>query len=151
MSKKRREEEAVNWFSQAKYDLKAAEWNLEGEFYNTVCFMSQQCAEKALKALVYYANLSRRKMLTHSVFELIQLGSKILPELDEFVDDARNLDLHYIPSRYPNGLVSGYPHIFYGRKTAEEALESATRIFKAIERYFIAQGLGREDPYGEDN
>jgi len=27
---------------------------------------------------------------------------------------GRRLDLHYISSRYPNGLPAGYPHAFYG-------------------------------------
>lgn len=141
MAGKKREEEAINWFSQAKYDFKAARWNLEGGFYNTVCFLSQQAAEKALKAIIYYAGLSRKKILTHSVFELLQTSQKILPALTNYLDGARELDLHYIPSRYPNGLVSGYPHQFYGKNTASSALVSAEKIIHAIENYLISQGL----------
>jgi HEPN domain-containing protein len=44
-------EEARRWFLQAHYDLEAARWNLKGGFYNTVCFLAQQGAEKALKNL----------------------------------------------------------------------------------------------------
>ena len=47
----RRIEEASRWFQQALYDLKAASWNLEGGFHNTVSFLAQQSGEKALKAL----------------------------------------------------------------------------------------------------
>ena len=48
----------------------------------------------------------------------------------------RELDLHYIPSRYPKGLPSGYPHQFYGKETAEKAVGAADRIFTSVtDRY----------------
>lgn len=145
MSNKRRDEEAANWLNQAFYDVKAAEWNLEGGFFNTVCFLSQQASEKALKSVVYFSGISRKKLLTHSVFELLKLSLKVIPELQEFLDDARELDLHYIPSRYPNGLVSGYPHQFYGKNTAENALKAARRIISEINKYLVSRGLERKN------
>lgn len=45
-----------------------------------------------------------------------QGGEKALTRL---LDHARELDLHYIPSRYPNGIPSGYPHQFYSKKVAD--------------------------------
>jgi HEPN domain-containing protein len=48
-------------------------------------FLSQQAREKALKSRLYYTGARRAAL-----------------------EDARMLDLHYIPSRYPNGLPSGY-------------------------------------------
>lgn len=141
MRDKHRLLEAANWYHQAKYDLKAAQWNLEGGFYSTVCFLSQQSAEKVLKALIYFGGISRQKLLTHSVFNLLKRTTNLLPELENYLEDARELDLHYIPSRYPNGLVSGFPHQFYGKQTAEKTLNSANKIFKAIENYFHAKGF----------
>lgn len=41
MAKAGRKEEARRWISQAIFDLKGAEWNLEGRFFNTVCFLAQ--------------------------------------------------------------------------------------------------------------
>ena len=142
---KGRGQEAENWMNQAFYDLKAVQWNLKGEFFNTVCFLSQQASEKALKSLVYFSVISRKKLLTHSVFELMKLTIKVIPELQGFLDDARELDLHYIPSRYPNGLVSGYPHQFYGESTAEHALKAAERIINVIDQYLISKGFEREN------
>ena len=55
MDKAGRKEEARRWISQAIFDLKGAEWNLEGRFFNTVCFLAQQGSEKGLKSLLYYA------------------------------------------------------------------------------------------------
>lgn len=55
----RRKDEAHRWFQQASYDLKAVEWNLQGGFYDTACFLAQQAAEKALKSLLYYLGARR--------------------------------------------------------------------------------------------
>lgn len=134
--------------NQARFDLKAAEWNLEGGFYNTVCFLSQQAAEKALKAAIYFSGISRRKLLTHSVFELSREAMKAIPNLKDNLENARELDLHYIPSRYPNGLVSGYPHEFYGESTAQKALNSARKFIDLVDRHFKAEGFdSTSEPY----
>ncbi|MBN1102205.1 MAG: HEPN domain-containing protein [Deltaproteobacteria bacterium] len=50
----KRRTEARRWFQQGLFDLKAAEWNMKGGFYNTACFLCQQSAEKALKSVLYY-------------------------------------------------------------------------------------------------
>ncbi|HXF70490.1 MAG TPA: hypothetical protein VNK89_11875 [Thermoflexus sp.] len=39
MSGKRRYE-AHRWFQQARYDLEAVRWNVEGGFYATACFLT---------------------------------------------------------------------------------------------------------------
>ena len=133
---------------QATFDLKAAQWNFQGGFFNTVCFLAQQGAEKALKSVLYYGGVSRKKLLTHSTLELLSEASRVIPALNELLDDARELDLHYIPSRYPNGLPGGFPHAFYGRKTATDALEHVRRIVQAILNFYGEKGfdLGNDAP-----
>jgi len=54
--------------------------------------------------------------------------------------DARKLDMHYIPSRYPNGLPGGTPHQFYSRSMAKDAVDSAKRIYDTLEAYYSDQG-----------
>ena len=66
-------------------------------------------------------------------------GKKVKPVL-ELLEEGRNLDLHYIPSRYPNGLPSGYPHQFYGKEMAEKAVNAADRIFSSFSQYYQTQG-----------
>lgn len=53
-------EEAKRWYLQANYDLKAAKWNIEGEFFDTACFLFQQAAEKVLKSFLYFIGVSRK-------------------------------------------------------------------------------------------
>jgi HEPN domain-containing protein len=115
----KRKTEARRWFQQASSDLKASRWNAEGEFYDTACFLAQQAGEKALKSLLYYLGARRAALLTHSLFEMTQEAAKKLDGIQALLGLARELDLHYIPSRYPNGLPSGYPHQFYGKETAD--------------------------------
>jgi len=68
-----------------------------------------------------------------------EAGSKISTIID-LLDDARELDLHYIPSRYPNGIPSGYPHQFYGKKNAEQAQAAAEKVFNSIKDYYLSGG-----------
>ncbi len=133
-------DEAARWFCQASYDLKACRWNIEGRFYDTACFLAQQSAEKALKSALYYLGSRRKVLLTHSLVEMIKEAGKRISGLTSLVEQARRLDLHYVPSRYPNGLPSGYPHQFYGRETAEEALRAAAEITAVISDYFRSEG-----------
>lgn len=119
MAEGSRDEEAQRWFLQAQHDLRAAAWTLQGGFHDTVCFLAQQAAEKALKSLHYHLGTSRRVLLTHPVVTLLTQATTAAPALAACLEGARELDLHYVPSRYPNGLPSGYPHQFYGKETAE--------------------------------
>ena len=137
--KGKRKEEAKRWFSQARFDFKAAQWNLEGNFFNTACFLAQQSSEKALKSFLYYAGARRKALLTHSLVEMVQEGGKVIERLLDLLEDARRLDMHYIPSRYPNGIPDGTPHHFYSRKMAQEAIESAQKIYETLEDYYSSQ------------
>lgn len=135
----KRRTEAKRWFQQAFFDLEAARWNIKGGFYDTACFLAQQAGEKALKSFLYYQGARRTALLTHSLVEMIREGEKRIKTLARLLDSARELDLHYIPSRYPNGIPSGYPHQFYGEKVAEEAVRAADKIFSFIRRFYETQ------------
>ncbi len=137
----KKREEAKRWYLQASYDLKAAKWNIEGGFFDTACFLSQQASEKVLKSFLYSIGASRKTLLTHSIFEMAKEAQKHLDNLGEILEKARELDLHYIPSRYPNGLPSGYPHSFYSKQTATKAVKSAKVIFNIIRAFYKDKDL----------
>ena len=134
----KRKTEARRWFQQAYYDLKATRWNIEGGFYDTACFIAQQAAEKAWKSILYFTGSRRKALMTHSTVEMVREAGKKINSLVELINEARELDLHYIPSRYPNGIPSGYPHQFYGRKNADQALTAAEKIFNAVKDYYLS-------------
>ena len=135
----KRKAEAKRWFHQAYYDLQAARWNIKGRFYDTACFLAQQAGEKALKSLLYYEGARRTALLTHSLVEMVLEGEKRVKALRGLLDQARELDLHYIPSRYPNGIPSGYPHQFYGKKVAQEAVTASEKIFSTVRAFYQAR------------
>jgi HEPN domain-containing protein len=141
MAESSRREEARRWILQAQFDLKAAEWTLQGGFFNTVCFLAQQSAEKALKSVLYYKGVSRTKLMTHSTVQLLSEAGPFIASLENLMDDARELDLHYIPARYPNGLPGGFPHTFYGEKTASAALQCAERIIQTVLACYETEGF----------
>lgn len=146
----KRTNEAERWFHQAFYDLKAARWNVEGGFFSTVCFLAQQSGEKALKALLYAKGGRRQALFTHSLVEMVNAAQKLkVGGMDKLITPARALDLHYIPSRYPNGLPGGYPHAFYDRQEAQMAIEAAEQILGVIEAVLLEAGLSRILPGNE--
>jgi HEPN domain-containing protein len=131
-----RRDEAHRWFQQARYDLRAARWNIDGSFHSTACFLAQQAAEKALKALHYYLGSGRASLFTHSLVQMLREGSTVIPELAALQEDGRQLDLHYVPSRYPNGLPAGYPHQFYSPEMSAAAVNAAARMITFVEEFF---------------
>lgn len=52
--------------------------------------------------------------------------------LSRLLHNALELDLHYIPSRYPNAHPNSAPHEVYDEKMAENAIKNAKMIFKEI-------------------
>lgn len=136
----KRKDEAARWFQQAVYDVKAAHWNIRSEFHDTACFLAQQAGEKALKSFLYYLGARRKALFTHSVVEMVNEAAKKVDTLRGLLTAARELDLHYIPSRYSNGLPGGYPHQFYGKETAEKAVDAAERILTVIIDQYRAAG-----------
>jgi HEPN domain-containing protein len=127
------------------HDARAAQWNLDGGFHDTACFLAQQAADKVLKSLHYYLGTSRRVLLTHSVVTLLRKAAAQIPALAECLQNGRELDLHYVPSRYPNGLPSGYPHQFYGKETVEHAIAASQQILSVVESFYRARDVAWEE------
>jgi HEPN domain-containing protein len=126
--------EGRRWLAQAENDLKFAQHALEGEFYHQVCFVAHQCSEKALKAILYAGGA--RNVIGHSVAGLLArlAADHRLPA--SLHDHAAELDLYYIPTRYPNGLVEGTPYEAFTRSQADRALQSAQEFLAAARREF---------------
>lgn len=107
----KRIEGAQRWLRQAQEDLAAARDVHEGGRHNGSCFMAQQGAEKALKA--------------------VYLGRG---EPVEWVRSCLALDKAYIPARYPNGVPHGIPSDFFTAKDSQECLRHAEAIVSRCSR-----------------
>ena len=117
---------AKDWLSQAKEDLKWANDTLTSEHYGQACFVCQQAAEKAVKALALHRDYDQVK--SHSIYEII----KALEINGELEDIAKRLDQYYISTRYPDAFPSGAPYEFFTEQQAKEALGFAKEFEKRI-------------------
>jgi len=134
------EDEASRWFSEALWDYETASILHRERRYNASAFYAHQAAEKAVKALLYKIN---EAPWGHSVRALLErFFSRVNSELKaELLACARELDRHYIPSRYPNALPAGTPHEAYDEEASRRALEAARRILEFAGR--VLGGGGR--------
>lgn len=123
---------------QALRDIKAARDSMAAGNYEWACFQAQQAAEKAVKALLYAHGVSP---WGHSIVELLDELSRREEVPERIYVDARELDRHYIPSRYPNAFESGYPGMYYDRPTAERAVRAAEEILSWVRARLGALGL----------
>ena len=119
------------WFSQAKYDLKAAKDSLHAGNYEWSCFQSQQAAEKALKAYLYLQG--EDLILTHSILKLIRKCGNYDDNFS-MIEHCRELDIYYIPTRYANGLPDIVPHEFYTEGDAKKCVGYAETVILTVEK-----------------
>lgn len=116
-----------DWLSSALQDLSWGEDSFEGGHFSQTCFISQQVAEKALKALAYFRNYDLIK--GHSVRKLaeeLQINGDLL-------DQCRELDQYYITARYPDALPEGTPHDAFTKNQASRALEFARHVLLRVQ------------------
>jgi len=114
-----------DWLRQARRDLEHARHSVDNKEYEWSCFAAQQAAEKAVKGL--YQKLGAETW-GHAVSLLLSgLPSEISVE-ESLIDKAKELDKHYIPSRYPNFHPSGAPLDYYTKAEAERAIKYAEAI-----------------------
>lgn len=118
-------ERSLDWLRQAESDLRHARHSREDGDYDWAAFACHQAAEKAIKALFQRLH---RDAWGHTLSQLLtSLPEGHRPE-DALVDRAKELDKHYIPTRYPNGFERGAPVDFYTAKEADQAIANAEAI-----------------------
>jgi len=92
---------------------------------NTVCFLSQQMAEKLLKS--FLAQKEQRIPKVHTIDDLVKTCAKIDPDFSVGLDKSVGiLSDFYIATRYPGD----YPEFSF--KDAEEAFSKAKIIKEHI-------------------
>jgi HEPN domain-containing protein len=125
-------EEGKRWLRHAEEDLEAAQSLLDAEKYYMVCFVSQQVAEKALKAYLYAQG--EEFLFSHSVWKLCQLSSNYDKEFSGLRTKVKNLDIYYVEARYPNSLDSGIPAEFFEEKDATQARKMAEEVIIFVKK-----------------
>lgn len=125
-------EDAERWMEQAQHDLQSARNNLEKvSFYSDACFMSEQAAQKALKAYLFFKG--QRYIPIHSVRELANLCTHYEQAFKKVVEYGTVLDRYYILTRYPDALAPpAVPYKSYIKEDAVQALRYAEEISQLV-------------------
>lgn len=119
-----------DWLKQARRDLDHARHALRDGDYEWACFAAQQGAEKAAEAL--FQSLGAEAW-GHSVSALLAGLPAEIGVGEEMLENAKELDKHYIPPRYPNSHPQGAPLEYYTRKEAERAIDHGETVVSFCE------------------
>ena len=120
--------DAKLWLRQAADDYRFARAALAGRFHAQCCFIAQQVAEKAVKAVHY--RLGARTVIGHSIHALLRklnARAQVTPELLEL---GGQLDQYYVSTRYPDALPGIAPTDAFSRGQAQTALRSAGKVLR---------------------
>ncbi len=131
MSQSKAQYEAERWLLTAQEDLEVARTLHEAGKFSHACFLSQQSAEKALKALWFAID---HDPWGYSIQKLVMQFPRqnMLGDSQNWLTQAGFLDKFYIPTRYPNGLPDLTPSQVYTSRDSAPAIETAAFFLKEI-------------------
>ncbi|MCL2528264.1 MAG: HEPN domain-containing protein [Defluviitaleaceae bacterium] len=93
------------WFNYSQNDLISATHlfhNLYPKQTEIACYLSQQCAEKALKGYLFFRKIEPPR--THNLVELCKMCMKHDCTFSEILDACADLTPYGVAVRYPNEL-----------------------------------------------
>lgn len=117
--------DAKIWMEYSESDLRAAQTLLKSEefFPRQICFLAQQCAEKAIKAVLVFEEIDfPRNHDLDRLRDLIPNGWKI----KEQFPDLAELTIWSVESRYPGNMPDVTEH------EARETLHLAASVFDIV-------------------
>ena len=101
--------------------------------YEWAAFAAKQ-AEKAVKALFQSLGAEARG---HSISQLLaSLPAAVRPS-EGAIEEAKELERHYIGPRYPNSYPERAPGDFYTEPEAQRAIAAAERVIEHCQRHLV--------------
>ena len=91
-------------------------------------------AEKAVKALFQSLGAEARG---HSITQLLASLPPAVRPPETAIEDAKELERHYIGPRYPNSYPEGAPGDFYTEAEAQRAIATAERVIEHCQRHLV--------------
>lgn len=120
-------ERSADRMEQAERDLLMAETARNNKFFEWACFISQQAAEKSIKAV--YQKMGAVAW-GHSTIDLLEGLSEKISVPEKILNSARNLDRFYVPARYPDGFERGKPADYFDKVDADGAISRTREIIQ---------------------
>ena len=115
------------WLAQAEHSLSMAQLLLDGGFWAGACFNSEQTAQLALKAFLFFTG--RRYVNIHSVRTLALECIKEDPDFSPVENYGMFLDRFYLITRYPDALPApAIPFQSFTEGEARQAMDHASEI-----------------------
>ena len=122
-----------DYIVQGTRDLEAAKIMLSSGMYEWACFLSHQCGEKAIKAVLEYNGIIERG---HSLKRLLQVYNSTtgndVPEI--LHNNLGKLDVYFISARHVTAFDIGTPMEHHSRLMAEEAISIAEDLLEWSEK-----------------
>jgi len=128
------EKEARRWYLQGVRDGRTAGRNSENGDHEVACFLYQQASEKLLKAFLYLNG--ENPVLGHSTLKLAERCEGHDPSFHGVLQACMDLDVFYVPTRYPNGIPDGAPYEYFQRRHADAAHQAFASVKSLVERFF---------------
>lgn len=130
--KKRLPSSPEEWMKHAQSDLELAKLGRKSKMVmnEQICFHSQQCAEKAVKAVLLFKEIDFP--LTHDLEELLDILENSGIKLISMLTEAGKLTPYAVETRYPG---------YWGDLTnedADESIELAEKILKWASKYILS-------------
>ena len=124
------EEVYIRWLRQAEADYDVANYNLKGKKYYACANYSQQCAEKALKALWIYKE--KKLVKTHGITSL----AKKLDVPEKLIVKIALLEPIFRESKYPD-ILDKIPAEEYDEKDSTEFLNIAEEVLLWVKNQIL--------------
>jgi HEPN domain-containing protein len=114
------------WMKQAEDDYRFGRVALAGGFHAQACFVAQQSAEKAAKAVCY--SKGSRVVIGHSVHQLLKGLNSRAGVTAELLQLGGLLDQYYLSARYPDALPGVAPVDAFSEEQARGALQASRKV-----------------------
>jgi len=132
------EPEFARWREEADHALGAATREAQAENHNWSCFLAEQAAQLAVKALLHGLG---RGPWGHDLEGLTEAVGEAGVELSgETRAAARLLARHYIPARYPDAHPAAAPGSRYVAEDSASALAAAETLLAFVDRTWESLG-----------
>jgi HEPN domain-containing protein len=131
-------ETSRRWLAQAEHSLSTTRVLLENGLWADACFHSEQTAQLALKAFLYWRG--RRFVNIHSIHALALECSKEDAQFLAVADYGSVLDRYYLTTRYPDTLPApAVPFESFTQQEAQQALGYAAEIVELVRAQIPSQ------------